>query len=399
MGVKLKPVREQVMLITGADSGIGLATARLAAKRGARLVLNSRDEEGLARIAADLRRRGAEVEWHAADVGDPNGMMELAEVAIRAFGRIDTWINNAGVSVYGMIEDVPLEDAHRVFETNYWGVVNGTLAALPYLRANGGALINIGSILSDTVVPLQGHYTATKHAVKGFTDVLRIELEHDDAPISVTLIKPGAIDTPYPEHAANYMDAEPQHPRPVYTPQVVARAIVHCAEHPRRSVTIGGGGRVMGVLGMAVPGLNDRMNQAMFSQQKRKKAPRLPHDEALWEPPAETGRTRGDQPGHIMRSSAYTAASLHPGRTALALVAAGVGYAIATGGGRSLLERGRQLLDGVRGTNVGADDPDIEVTVLRAPQPSASAWADTQPRVEPTGEVIATAAVGDRYVP
>ena len=265
MGVMLKPVREQVMVITGADSGIGLATARLAARRGACLVLNSRNEAELARIAADLRREtGAQVEWHAGDVADMQVMMETAEVAIRAFGRIDTWVNNAGVSIYGMIEDVPLDDARRMFETNYWGTVNGSLAALPYLKARGGALINVGSIVSDTFVPLQGHYSASKHAVKGFTDALRAELIHQHAPVSVTLVKPGAIDTPFPQHAANYMDAEPRHPHPVYVPEVVAKAIVHCAEHPRRSVTVGGGGRMMAMMGLKSPKVADLMNQGMF---------------------------------------------------------------------------------------------------------------------------------------
>ncbi|MFL5537619.1 MAG: SDR family oxidoreductase [Longimicrobiaceae bacterium] len=392
MGVSLKPVREQVIVITGADSGIGLATAQLAARRGARLVLCSRNAEELARIGAELRGQGAEVEWYAADVADGNEMLRLAEVAIQAFGRIDSWINNAGVSIYGLIEDVPVEDAQRMFDTNYWGVVNGTLAALPYLRANGGALINVGSIVSDTVVPLQGHYSASKHAVKGFTDALRVELEHDNAPISVTLVKPGAIDTPFPEHAANYMDAEAQHPKPVYAPQVVARAILHCAEHPRRSVTVGGGGRMMAMMGMAVPGLADRMNQTMFSQQKRKKPGRLPQEETLWEPPAHTsGRTRGDQPGRIHKTSAYTAATLHPGRTALALVAAGLGYAIATGGG-GLLRRGRGRVEAdTRFARLGmdsVDDPDIDVQIHRAP------------RFDDAGEaVLENAAAGDRYVP
>jgi short-subunit dehydrogenase len=403
MEVSLKPVAEQAIVITGADSGIGLATARLAAKRGAKLVLCSRNAEELARIGAELRHHGAEVEWYAGDVADGNDMLRVAEAAVRAFGRIDTWINNAGVSIYGLIEDVPVEDAQRMFDTNYWGVVNGSLAALPYLKGNGGALINVGSIVSDTVVPLQGHYSTSKHAVKGFTDVLRIELEHENAPVSVTLVKPGAIDTPFPEHAANYMDAEARHPQPVYTPEVVARAILHCAEHPRRSVTVGGGGRMMAMMGMATPRLSDRMNQSMFRQQKRRTPGRLPQDEGLWEPPARTGRTRGDQPGHIMKTSAYTAASLHPGRTALALAAAGLGYVLATGGGGSLLRRGRGLLDHARGTDAASDN-DVEVQVRTVP-----AYGTVQEeRLDVTGEYVTdngefvmmdNAAVGDRYVP
>lgn len=396
MGVTLKPIGEQVMVITGADSGIGLATARLAARRGAALVLNSRNQAELARIAAELTRGGARVEWHAGDVADANTMLELAEVAIRAFGRIDTWVNNAGVSIYGRIEEVPVDDARRMFETNYWGVVNGSLAAVPYLRGGGGALINVGSIVGDTVVPLQGHYSASKHAVKGFTDALRQELMHDGAPISVTLVKPAAIDTPYPDHAANYMDAEPQHPQPVYTPQVVARAIVHCAQHPRRSVTVGGGGRMMAMMGMKAPRLGDAMNQSMFRQQKRKKPGRLPQENTLWEPPAQTGRTRGDQPGPILKHSAYTAASLHPVRTGLALFAAAVGYALATGGGEVLVQRGRDAVDRLRGRG-GEDDADVDVQVRRA----APRFDTADVTIEVTREVYVMdeAALGDRYVP
>ncbi|HET7461074.1 MAG TPA: SDR family oxidoreductase [Longimicrobium sp.] len=398
MGVSLKPVDEQVIVITGADSGIGLATARLAARRGACLVLNSRNEPELARIAAELRRQhDAQVEWHCADVADMRGMLETAEVAIRAFGRIDTWINNAGVSIYGMIEDVPLDDARRVFETNYWGVVNGSLAALPYLKANGGALINVGSILSDTYVPLQGHYTASKHAVKGFTDALRLELMHQKAPVSVTLVKPGAIDTPYPQHAANFMDAEPKHPHPVYVPEVVARAILHCAAHPRRSVTVGGGGRVMALTGKDAPALNDVMGQGMFTQQKRRDQPSIPHENTLWEPPARTGRVRGDQPGYIMKHSAYTAATLHPVRTGLALAGIALGWAVATGAAGGLLNRGRALVDNLRGGD-GMSDDDVAVTVRTQPA-YAAPLPEATVVIREEVYVLDDAALGDRYMP
>ena len=191
-----KPIGEQVVVITGASSGIGRATARLAADAGAKLALNSRDERDLHELIKALRIRGATVVMSVGDVADQAAMNQLAETAVRELGAIDTWVNNAGVSIYGRIEDVTVADARRLFETNYWGVVNGSLAALPHLRRSGGTLITVGSILSDTGYPLQGHYTASKHAVKGFTDSLRLELEHDGAPVSVTLIQPAAIDTP-----------------------------------------------------------------------------------------------------------------------------------------------------------------------------------------------------------
>lgn len=128
----------------------------------------------------------------------------MAQEAARHYGRIDTWISNASVSIYGRLDAVSEEDSRRLFDTNFWGVANGSLAVLPYLKANGGALINIGSKVSEAIVPLQGMYTASKHAVKGFTDALRVEIgEVDKAPVSITLIQPTAVDTPYPQPARN----------------------------------------------------------------------------------------------------------------------------------------------------------------------------------------------------
>ena len=118
------------------------------------------------------------------------------------FGGFDTWVNGAAVTLYGRLEDMPIEDQRRLFEVNYWGVVTGSLIAAGHLRPRG-RIIDDGSVLSERTMILQTQYSASKHAVKGFTDGLRMELERDGAPISVTLIKPSAIDTPYPEHARN----------------------------------------------------------------------------------------------------------------------------------------------------------------------------------------------------
>lgn len=335
MDISLKLLREQVVVITGASSGIGLATARAAARRGARVVLAARDEPALRRIVQEIRAEGGDAVYCVADVADAGEVHRVAEVALHEYGGFDTWVNNAGVSIYGRLDEVPLEDAKRLFDVNYWGIVNGSLAALQHLKRAGGALINLGSIVSDRAVPLQGHYSASKHAVKGFTDALRVELEHEGAPVSVTLIKPGAIDTPYPEHARNLMDHEPKHPAPVYRPETVAAAILHCAEHPRRSLTVGGGGRVNALLGMLVPGAGDRMMQGMFTQQQREDRPAgSGRRDTLYQPPMVNGRTRGDYPGHVMRDSVYTRAAMHPGGTALAVgVLAGLGLALAGAAG------------------------------------------------------------------
>jgi NAD(P)-dependent dehydrogenase (short-subunit alcohol dehydrogenase family) len=315
MRVKLKPVSEQVIVITGATSGIGLATAHEAAARGARLVLVSRDEQDLATVQQDLRDDDAEVIAVAADVADLDAMRQVAREAVGEFGRIDSWVNNAGVTIFGEIEKVAIEEARRLFDTNYWGVVHGSLAALPHLRMHGGALINVGSVLSETGYPLQGHYTASKHAVKGFTDSLRLELQHEEAPVSVSLIQPAAIDTPYTEHGLNLMDVEPKHMPPVYAPEVVAHAILECASHPHRNLRVGGAAKMFTVVEKVAPGLGDRQKMAAFQAQRGDEPPR--DDDTLWAPRPGDVRIRGNYPGHVAKSSAYTAAASHPVRTSL----------------------------------------------------------------------------------
>ncbi|HEX2203261.1 MAG TPA: SDR family oxidoreductase [Longimicrobium sp.] len=339
---RLRPIDEQVMVITGADSGIGLATAREAAERGAKVVLSSRNPEALAQIVDEIEREGGEAAFFACDVADINGVLQLAETAVRQFGRIDTWVNNAGVSIYGEIERVPLEDARRLFETNYWGVVNGSLAAVPYLRATGGALINVGSVVSDRAVPLQGHYSASKHAVKAFTDALRMELEKEGAPVVVTLVKPASIDTPYTRHAENLLDdGVPDLPAPVYAPEVVANVIIECAEHPIRNVTVGGGGRALAVMGNVAPRLADRQMRAMMFREQRRDSPgALPQENTLWTPSEFTGHMHGDYDGHVAHSSAYTGGSLNKGKLLLALSAVGLGWFLVRNGGMMPGRRG-----------------------------------------------------------
>jgi short-subunit dehydrogenase len=248
MAVKLKNLKDQVMVITGASSGIGLTTARAAAEKGAALVLASRNQDALEKLTNEINAAGGSAVYVVADVGNEGDVKKIAAEALNKFGGFDTWVNNAGVSIYGKLEDVPTEDMRQLFDTNFWGVVYGSLVAANNMKKTGGALINVGSTLSDRAIPLQGIYCASKHAVKGFTDALRMELEAEDSPISVTLIKPSAIDTPYKDHARNYLDTKPENPPPVYAPEAVAEAILHCAENPVRDVFVGGGGKALSVL-------------------------------------------------------------------------------------------------------------------------------------------------------
>ena len=320
MAIRLKPIKDQVIVITGASSGIGLATALEAARRGARVVLASRDEADIKKAADQIVAEGGQATPAVVDVGDQASMEALAEQAIAAYGRIDTWVNNAGVSIYGRIEEVPLDDAQRLFETNYWGVVHGSLAALPHLKVHGGALINVGSELSETAIPLQGHYAASKHAVKGFTDTLRIELHEAGAPVAVTLIQPAAIDTPYPEHAMNYLGLEPKHLPPVYAPEIVADAILACAESPHRNLRVGGAAKLFTMIEKVAPSLGDRLKERVaFDGQKTDEAPR--DDDTLFAPRPGDGRVHGRYPGRVMKRSFYTTAALNPVKTLLGAAA------------------------------------------------------------------------------
>lgn len=309
---RLKPLSEQVMVITGASSGIGLATARAACKAGARVVLAARSEEALAKLEAELNEKGVVALAVPTDVGDPAAVQMLARRAMDRFGRIDTWVNDAGVSIYGKIEEVTQADVRRLFETNYFGVVNGSVEAAKIMKEKGGAIINLGSTVSDRAVPIQGHYSASKHAVKGFTDALRMELEADRSPVSVTLIKPAAINTPYTKHAKNYMPEEPSLPPPVYDPQIVADAILYAATHRVRDMFVGSGGKAVSAAGHWAPRLTDRIMEGPIISMQKKRGTRAEDPEGALHNPGGGLEERGNYGGHVNRISVYTASRKHP---------------------------------------------------------------------------------------
>jgi len=333
MKIKLKNIADQTIVITGATSGVGLATARLAAARRANVVLVARDADALSRVANDLDPSGRKVLTVVADVADFNALQAAAVKVVQQFGGIDTWVNNAGVSIFGRNEEVSMEDHRRLFDTNYWGVVNGCLAALPHLKINGGALINLGSELSDVAVPLQGAYSASKHAIKGFTDSLRIELAEEQAPVSLTLIKPAGMDTQFARNAKNYMDVEPKLPAPVYAPVIAAEAILVAAQCVRRDIYVGAASKLVSSANKCTPELVDLyLKKCMFAQQ-RSDRPRIDDGDALHGPkPNGAVQERGGE-SNVIPISPYTWASARaPMVTKLALI--GMAYALVRGGGR-----------------------------------------------------------------
>lgn len=328
----LKPLAEQSIVVTGATSGVGLATARRAARAGARVFLIARGEQDLRALCEELQAQGARAAWAVADVADHASLQEAAEKCQRLFGGFDTWVNNAGVGIFGPIRETTLEDQRRLFETNYWGVVNGSMVAVEHLRTRpeGGAIVNVGSILSDLPLPVQGVYAASKHAVKGFTNALRIELLREKAPVTVSLVKPGAIDTPYSRHARNLTGQAVHNPQPVYATHVVADTILYCASHPIREITVGGGGRIIASFYSALPGMAEPL-LARFapSLMRDRRSAYQPYDDGLYDP-TEDGLDEEVHYPMVRNFSALAEVRKHPGVTAsgVALIVLGVAAAI-----------------------------------------------------------------------
>ncbi len=323
--VTLKPIHQQTIALTGASSGIGLATARLASKQGARLLLIARNEEALLRVRDELRAAGGQAEYAVADVSDRAQLEAAVARAQAAFGGIDTWVNDAGAFVYGALDDVPIEDQRRVFDVVYWGTVHGTLVAAEALRAQGGAIVNVGSVLGEFAIPYQGAYCAAKFAVKGFTEAFRRESEARRDPISISLIKPAAINTLFMEHARNRIGSPgTRNPPPAYDPHLVARAIMHACEHPVRDLVVGGAGGLSLVIGNRLaPRLMDFAFANLGKPTQTSTDPGEPaRRDNLYEP-REDGAEHSSLRPFTRKTSLALEAQLHPLATAATL--AGVG--------------------------------------------------------------------------
>lgn len=280
MKLKLKKLAEQTIVITGATSGIGLVTTRMAAQKGARLVLTARNEEALKELTSELSQKGAKATYVVADVAKEEDVERIAATAKETFGGFDTWVNNAAVSIYGHSAEVPIEDLRQLFEINFWGTVYGTRIAIAHYKERGevGSIINMGSVAGNRVFPIQSMYSTSKYAVRGFTDGVRMELEKEQAPVVLSQIHPARIDTPYNEHATSYIDRHPAHNGMVYPPESVAEAILHVAEHPKRDVYVGSQSKFFSLLGNIAPRFVDKFMEidtykTNFDSKRQAKAP------------------------------------------------------------------------------------------------------------------------------
>jgi short-subunit dehydrogenase len=250
---------DSVVVITGASSGIGRATALALAEEGATVILAARRQEVLREVEHDCRIRGAKAMAVPTDVADEAQVQRLAERAIETFGRIDVWINNAAVSLFGRFEETPPELYERVLRINLFGYIHGARAVLPYLREQGqGLLINVASVVGYVGQPYTSAYCTSKFAIRGFSECLRQELL--DAPgIQVCTVLPASIDTPLFQHAANYSGRAVKPMEPIYPASMVADAILRLIRRPRREVIVGPAGRMLAAAHAMAPGLAERM--------------------------------------------------------------------------------------------------------------------------------------------
>jgi NAD(P)-dependent dehydrogenase (short-subunit alcohol dehydrogenase family) len=294
--VQLKPISEQVVVVFGASSGIGRETALRFARQGAIVVAAARGEEGLNSLVEEIQQSGGRATAVPAEAADFAQVQAVADTAVRLYGRIDTWVHVAAVSIYATFEETTPEEFRRIVDVNLLGQVYGAMAALPALRCAGqGALIHISSVEAMRPLPYQSAYAASKHGVHGLLQTLRMELRHEKLPIHVTEIMPASINTPLFNKARTKLGVKPMGIPPVYPPSLVADAILYAAEHPVREIVVGGAGKMMLYHQRISPRLTDLLMEAVgFKGQKTREPKSAEAPNNLFSPLSGYDRVEGD---------------------------------------------------------------------------------------------------------
>jgi NAD(P)-dependent dehydrogenase (short-subunit alcohol dehydrogenase family) len=239
--VRKKPLQEQVMVVTGASSGVGRAVARAAGERGAKVVLGARGEDGLDAAVEEIQRAGSDALAVAGDVAEREYSEELVRAALERFGRIDTFVANAIVTVYAEVEHLEPDELRRVVDVNFFGVAYGYWAALPALKESHGTFLHVSSALAYRGIPLQAAYCSSKAAARTFLESARVELQKHGHDVAISLVLPGAINTPQFDRDRQKIGKQPQPVPPIYEPEPYAEAVLRCAEKPIRELPVSWG--------------------------------------------------------------------------------------------------------------------------------------------------------------
>lgn len=291
----MRELTDSVVVVTGASSGIGRATAHAFAGHGAKVALAARSEQTLLEAASECQAAGADALAIPTDVTDADAVHDLARQTADRFGGIDVWVNNAGVMSYGHFEQMPDRAYRRVIETNLFGQINGARAVLPYFQqqASGGVLINVASLLGRMTSPTISAYVTSKFGIRAFSEALREALMETDG-IDVCTILPESVDTPIFHHAGNYTGRAVKPIPPVVHPERVVKAILGCAQKPRSEVTVGRIGHLL-TLGKAVlPGIYERLVPHVFARAAFRAGSAEPTSGNLFQPMPELNRVSGN---------------------------------------------------------------------------------------------------------
>jgi NAD(P)-dependent dehydrogenase (short-subunit alcohol dehydrogenase family) len=305
--VRKKPLHEQVMVVTGASSGVGRAVARAAGERGAKVVVGARGEDGLNAAVEEIERAGSEAVAVAGDVAEREYNDELVRAALERFGRIDTFVANAIVTVYAEVEHLEPDELRRVLDVNFFGVANGYWAALPALKESHGTFLHVSSALAYRGIPLQAAYCSSKAAARTFLESARVELQKHGHDVAISLVLPGAINTPQFDRDRQKIGKQPQPVPPIYEPEPYAEAVLRCAEKPIRELPVSWGAQKLLWGQKLSPRAGDWMLRRMgWKNQHTDEAKPVDSPDNLYDPlPGDPG-AHGRFEGQAKTSTAWT---------------------------------------------------------------------------------------------
>lgn len=299
--MQLKPINQQVVSVVGASSGIGRITALEFARRGAKVVVSARGESKLKSLVEEIRSFGGEATYIVADVEVFDQVKAIADKTVEVYGRLDTWLHVPAIGIFATFDNTTPEEFKHVIDVDLMGQVYGAMAALPHLkREGGGALIHVSSVEGTRSLPYQSAYSAAKHGVEGFIEAMRVELQHEKWPISVTSVKPGVINSPFWNNGRTKLGVKPAGIPPYYEPKLVADAILHVAEHPTRDYLVGDVAKILDLVQRISPPLVDSLLLLIGFKLQHSSEPKSEDaSNNFYEPVAEDDRVNGDY-GHLV---------------------------------------------------------------------------------------------------